>query len=325
MSLRWGVLGPGGIAHKMTADLLEAGLNVRAVGSRSLAKSQEFAAQYAIPIAYGSYEELVADPQVDIVYIATPHAFHHANAMLALGAGKHVLVEKAFTLNAAQAQEVAALANERGLLALEAMWTRFLPHMVQVRQTIADGGIGQVKAVIADHSQKLSDDPNHRLNAPELGGGALLDLGVYPVSLAHDILGKPATITAAGQLKDTGVDAHVGMTFTYAGGATASLFTASDASGANTATILGTEGRIEIGHYWFTNAPVRIYNAAGEMVREFQAVVPGRGMQYQAFEAERLISQGNTDSQILPVAESVEIMAVMDEVRRQLGVRYPGE
>ena len=196
--LRWGILGTGFIAGLQTQDLQEHGFTVQAVGSRSLESASAFAEQYGVATAHGSYESLVADPSVDVVYIATPHPFHHGNALLALNAGKHVLVEKAFTMNAREAQEVFDLAAAKGLVALEAMWSRFLPHMIRLREIIANGTIGEVRKVIASHNQNLPKDPAHRLNDPALGGGALLDLGVYPVSFAIDILGSPETIRASG-------------------------------------------------------------------------------------------------------------------------------
>src|SRR6478735_6619452 len=208
-SLRWGILGPGGIARAFTSDLRTAGLDVVAVGSRRLESAEAFAADFGIPRAHGSYEELVADPDVDIVYIATPHPMHAANALLALEAGKHVLVEKPFTLTAAEAETVRDAAVERGLLAMEAMWTRYLPHMIRIREIVASGALGEIRALSADHTQRISSDPAHRLNALELGGGALLDLGVYPVSFAWDILGEPLTVAASARQGETGADTEI--------------------------------------------------------------------------------------------------------------------
>src|SRR6478609_15127 len=180
--LRWGILATGGIAHAFARDLRTAGMALTAVGSRRPEAAEAFAAEFAVDHSHGSYEALVADPDVDIVYISTPHPLHADNAVLALEAGKHVLVEKPFTLNAAEASRVRDVAAEKGLLAMEAMWTRYLPHMVRIRELLAEGALGDVRAVTADHTQSISTDPTHRLNALELGGGALLDLGIYPVS-----------------------------------------------------------------------------------------------------------------------------------------------
>ncbi len=189
--IRWGILATGWIAQTFTKDLVLTGRDVRAVGSRTLESAQAFADEFGIPNAYGSYEELAADPDVDIVYVSTPHAFHAENAILLLNAGKHVLVEKPFTLNAAQAREIVDLAASKGLLVLEAMWTRFLPHIVRIREIIAAGTLGELRQFDADHRQKAPTDPQHRMNALELGGGALLDLGIYPISFAAHLFGTP--------------------------------------------------------------------------------------------------------------------------------------
>jgi predicted dehydrogenase len=322
--IRWGILATGWIADLFTKDLILAGHKVTAVGSRSQASADRFAASHGIAVAHGSYEALVADPQVDIIYIATPHPQHAAAAKLALNAGKHVLVEKAFTLNAPEAAGIVELAQEKGLVILEAMWTRFLPHMVRLRQVIADGTIGAVRSVTADHRQSLPDDPAHRLNALELGGGALLDLGIYPISFAWDILGAPQTISAQASFHVTGADRQVATIFGYASGAIATTLSSSDSAGPNRAAIVGTKGRIEIDRTWYCPTGFRVYDNDNQVIETYDSAVSGRGMQFQAAEAERLIAGGLT-SQIMPPAQSVAIMATLDEVRRQIGLRYPGE
>lgn len=324
-SVRWGILATGGIARLFTRDLVSHGFRVTAVGSRSLAGARAFADEFGIPAAYGSYDELCAAPDVDVVYVATPHAFHAADAARALHQGKHVLVEKAFTLDAGQAQELVELARSRGLLVLEAMWTRFLPHMAFVREVVDAGRIGAVRWLHADHTQRLPSDPAHRLNDPALGGGALLDLGVYPLSFAHDLLGAPTEVLARGTLRDTGVDASVATLLRHAGGAVSTSYSASDARGANTAVVLGSEGRIEIAPVWYTPAPVRVYDAGGSLLDEFDQPVSGRGMQYQAAEVERLLDDGATASAVMSPEDSVAVMATMDRIRALIGVRYPGE
>ncbi len=323
--LRWGILATGGIAHAFTSDLRTAGLTVSAVGSRRPDASRAFADQFAIPHAHGSYEELVADPDVDIVYIATPHPMHADNAVLALEAGKHVLIEKPFTLTGPEAERVREVARAQGLLAMEAMWTRYLPHMVRIREIIAAGTLGEIRTVFADHTQRISSDPSHRLNALELGGGSLLDLGIYPVSFACDVLGKPETVTARGRLGDTGADAEVATIFTHAGGAVSTSISTSRAVGPNTAHVLGTDARIDIDRVWYTPTSFRVVAHDGEVLEEYHSEVQGRGMQYQAIAAERLLAEGKTDSDLLALDESVAIMHVLDELRAQVGVRYPGE
>jgi predicted dehydrogenase len=262
---------------------------------------------------------------VDIVYVSTPHPLHADNAILALEAGKHVLVEKPFTLNAAEAARVRDVAARRSLLAMEAMWTRYLPHMVRVRELVADGGLGDIRAVLADHTQRISSDPGHRLNALELGGGALLDLGIYPVSFAWDILGEPTTVAASATLGDTGVDSEVATIFTHASGAVSTSLSASHAAGPNTAHVIGTEARIDIDAVWYTPTTFRVVRPDGSIAEEYVSRIEGRGMQYQAMAAERYVAEGRTDSDILPIDETVAIMGTLDAVRTIIGVRYPGE
>jgi predicted dehydrogenase len=325
VTLRWGILGTGGIARQFTRDLLFTGHPVAAVGSRTRENAERFAALFEIGAAHGSYESLVADPSVDIVYVATPHPWHYPNATLALNAGKHVLVEKPFTLNAAQARRLVALAADRRLLVLEAMWTRWLPHMVRLREILAAGTIGEIRSMSADHTQLLPSDPGHRLNALELGGGALLDLGVYPVSFASELFGAPQSIQATATFKDTGADAQVATMFGYAGGQIATTYSASTTRGPNVAAVLGTDGRIEIDSVWYTATGLRVYDGAGTLIQDVRPAVEGRGMQFQAAEAERLVSEGRIASDVLPPAEIVAIMATLDQIREQIGLRYPNE
>ncbi|YCK81300.1 Gfo/Idh/MocA family oxidoreductase [Arthrobacter sp. D3-18] len=324
-TIRWGILGTGFIAGLQTQDLKENGFTVQAVGSRSLDSSKAFAEKYGVTAAHGSYEDLVADPLVDVVYIATPHPFHHANALLALNAGKHVLVEKAFTMNAREAQDIVDLAESKGLVALEAMWTRFLPHMIRVRELIAAGAIGDVRKVVATHNQSLPKDPAHRLNDPALGGGALLDLGIYPISFAFDTLGTPASIKASASMSATGVDRQTAAIFEYADGAQAIVDCELDAASANRAMVIGTEGWIDIEHTWYNPVPFTVFGVDGTVVERYDQPVNSRGMQYQAAELERLIRTGETAGTVLPPGESVAIMAAMDEIRQQIGLRYESD
>lgn len=324
-ALRWGILGTGLIAHLQVTDLLANGFTVTAVGSRSQASADAFAHEFGIQTAHSSYESLVADPDVDIIYVATPHVFHAENALLALHAGKHVLIEKAFTMTAAQARAVVDTAASLGLVVLEAMWTRFLPQMVRIREIIAAGTIGDVRTLTADHNQDLPKDPKHRINNPDLGGGALLDLGIYPVSLAFDIFGVPSTIYAAAAKTATGVDRQTAIVFTYSDGQQAVLQTALDTKGPNVAAILGTKGRIEIESVWYQGVPFTVYDAENNVIERFDQPVTSRGMQYQAWEIERLITAGLTAGEILPPSQSVQILEAFDEIRQQIGVVYPGE
>jgi predicted dehydrogenase len=323
--VRWGILATGGIAEKFVGDLKLCGHTVAAVGSRSQHAANAFAVKFGIARAHASYEALCADPEVDAIYVATPHPMHAENATLALNHGKHVLVEKAFTVNAREAQAVVDLAANKGLVVLEAMWTRWLPHMVRVREIVRSGLLGEIRSVTADHTQDLPDDPAHRLNALPLGGGALLDLGVYPISFTFDVLGTPKAIHAVGRLKETGADGTVATTFTYDNGAVAQTLSGSDTAGRNIATIHGTKGRVEIDKVWYAPTTFRRYDESKEVVEDYVSTVEGRGMQFQAAELERLVGEGKTAGTILSPTESVAIMAAMDEVRRQIGVKYPTE
>ena len=267
----------------------------------------------------------MADPLVDVVYIATPHPFHHANALLALNAGKHVLVEKSFTMNAREAQDIVDFAESKGLVALEAMWSRFLPHMIRIRAIIEEGTIGEVRKVVASHNQSLPKDPAHRLNDPALGGGALLDLGIYPVSFAFDILGTPETIRASASMTATGVDRQTAAIFEYVGGQQAIVDCELDAASANRALVIGTEGWIDIESTWYNPTPFTVHAMDGSVVERYEQPVNSRGMQYQAAELERLVREGVTAGTILPPRESVAVMAAMDEIRRQIGLSYDAD
>ncbi|MCJ0699811.1 Gfo/Idh/MocA family oxidoreductase [Frigoribacterium faeni] len=326
MTIRWGILGAGGIAQAFTSDLLGAGLAVSAVGSRDQAKADEFAGRFGIDHAHGSYEDLVADPTVDAVYVATPHVFHAEQALLAIAAGKHVLVEKAFTVNAAEAQTVLDAASAAGVVAMEAMWTRYLPQSARLRAIVRSGTIGEVRLLTAVHLQSLPTDPRHRLNDPALGGGALLDLGVYPVSFAHDLLGAPTDIATVGVLSDQGVDARHSVTLGYASGASAQLYSALDSTGHNVAVVHGTAGRVEIDATWYTPVGFTVYDSDDAVIERFDSDVGSlRGMHHQAIELDRVVSAGETESPLLTAEGIVDVMRTMDEMRKQIGVRYPGE
>ena len=324
-SLRWGILGTGGIAASQTSDLNDNGFTVTAVGSRTQQSADAFAAKWGIATAHPSYEALVDDPNVDAIYVSTPHPFHYENALLALNAGKHVLVEKPFVMNAAQAREVVELAEEKNLVVLEAMWTRYLPHMVRIRALLKAGALGELRTLISDHSQNLPKDPKHRINDPALGGGALLDLGIYPVSFSFDVFGAPTAINASGTKTATGVDAQTTMIFEYEGNQRAVMVTALDARGPNTTTITGTEGRIEIDAVWYNPTSFRHIDKENNIVEAYESEgVIGRGMQYQAWELERLVANGEIANDVLSPAESVQIMEALDEVRHLIGLRYDG-
>ncbi len=310
--LRWGIMGTGGIAGAFAEDLKLTGSGVvAAVGSRTAESAGAFAGQRGIPTRHGSYEALANDPDVDIVYVATPHPLHHANARLALEAGKPVLVEKPFTMNAEEARDLVALARERDLFLMEAMWTRFLPHIRHVRELLPR--LGDVVTVTADHGQWFAEDPAFRLFAPGLGGGALLDLGIYPVSFASMVLGAPERVAAMVTPAFTGVDAQTSMLFGYASGAQAVLSCTLSAVSPTTASIVGTDARIEIEGPFYAPASFTLIPREGERSR-FEYLDEGRGLRHQADEVARLLAAGETESALMPLDETVAIMTTMDRV-----------
>ncbi|TAJ50200.1 MAG: Gfo/Idh/MocA family oxidoreductase [Herbiconiux sp.] len=324
-SIRWGILGTGGIAEQFVTDLGAAGLEVAAVGSRSQESADRFAARFGIGAAHASYEALVADPGVDAIYVATPHPFHAENTLLAVAAGKHVLVEKPFTLNGDEAQQIADAARAADVVVLEAMWTRFLPHMVRLREIVAEGVLGDIRTIIAEHDQKLPSDPAHRINDPALGGGGLLDLAIYPVSFAIDLLGLPTQILAHATFSDTGVDRQTALIFAHEGGRQSLSHSAIDAAGTVRASVVGTLARVEFDAGWYEATGFTVLAPDGTVLERVAPPVASRGMQYQALELERLVRAGERESPLLPLDESVAIMRVLDEVRAQIGLRYPGE
>lgn len=323
--IRWGILATGWIARTMTQDLVDHGHTVTAVGSRTLERAEEFARDFSIPNVYGSYEALVADPEVDVIYVATPHSEHEAHALLAINAGKHVLVEKAFTRNESEARRVLEAANERGVVVLEAMWTRFLPHMAHLRELLSRGAIGRIRHVHSTFPQLIEQGDEGRLRNPHLAGGALLDLGVYPIAFLHDVIGAPESIHAHAVLTTTGVDESVATVSTHADGVLATTYSSQDVGDSVDTLILGDTGRIEIGPWWFCPSTVTVRDSDGNVVEVYDERPTGRGMQFQAAEIERLIREGETESPLMTHADTLAVMQTLDEIRAQIGVRFPGE
>ncbi len=315
--LRWGLIGTGWIADVFASDMAftDSG-RVVAVGSRRPETADAFADRFEIPNRHASYEALVSDSEVDVVYVATPHPLHHPNTLLALGAGKPVLVEKPFTMDAAEARELVAVARAERLFLMEAMWTRFLPHIERIRRLLSEGALGGIVTVSADHGQWFAKDPEFRLFAPELGGGALLDLGVYPVSFASMVLGAPDRIVSLIEPAFTGVDGQTSMLFGYASGAEAVLNCTSLAKSPTRAAIVGTEARIEIEGDFYTPGAFTLVTRAGEQSR-FDEPYEGRGLWYQAEEVARCLRVGLLESPSMPLDESISIMETMDAVLAQ--------
>jgi predicted dehydrogenase len=323
-NFNWGILGPGGIAKAFATDLqLLNGHAVAAVGSRTLKNAQEFAQTFG-GTAYGSYEELVADPTVDAIYVATPHPGHKDSVIKALNAGKPVLCEKPFAVNAKEAQEMVDAAQKNNVALMEAMWARFLPHYAQVREIIASGVLGKIVSVHADHGQRLADQNIARLVEPSLAGGALLDLGIYPVSFAHMILGNPTKITASSVLTDKGVDGQTSMIFDYADGAQAILNTTMIEQTPCRAVVAGVNGWLEIDRTFYNPTSMRVTLIDGS-VTQYPNTYTGHGLREEAEAFKTLVLSGQTQSELLSWKDTVDIMQTLDAVRSHIGLRYPFE
>jgi len=323
-TFNWGILGPGGIARAFARDLQSlAGHSVAAVGSRTLSNAQEFVSTIGGK-AYGSYEELVADESVDAIYVATPHPAHKENVVLALNAGKPVLCEKPFAVNAQEAQEMVAAAVANNVALMEAMWSRFLPHYALVREIVASGILGKILTVHADHGQRLADQNIPRLVDPLLAGGALLDLGIYPVSFAHMILSNPTKITASGVLTDRGVDGQTSMIFDYSSGAQAVLNTTMLEQTPCRAVVAGVNGWLEIDRVFYSPTSMRVTLFDGT-VKQYPNTYVGHGIREQAEEFKQLVLSGKQQNELLNWKDTVDIMKTLDTVRSQIGLRYPFE
>jgi predicted dehydrogenase len=324
-ALRWGILSTGRIAAAFADSLRGApGAQIVAVGSRGADSAAEFAARYEIPRAHASYEALAADPDVQAVYIGTPHPLHAENALLCLQAGKHVLLEKPFTLNSIEAERIVAEARARRLFLMEAMWTRFLPAPSHARQLVRDGAIGEPWFVSADLGFRAAYDPQGRLFNPALGGGALLDIGCYVVSLASWFFGAPDQTACAAKMALTGVDESAVIQLGYPGGQLAALAVSIGVRTPADAVISGTEGMLRIHSRFHHPTKLTLTPAEGDE-RVLTMPYERGGLQYQALEVARCVAEGQTESATMPLDESVQIMRTLDALRAEIGLRYPGE
>ncbi len=322
-NFRWGILGTGAIARSFAKDLtFTSGHEVGAVGSRTLDKALDFSKVHG-GAAYGSYEELVAS-DVDAIYVATPHPMHEPNTLLALNSGKAVLCEKPFAVNAAQSARMIALAKQKNLLLVEAMWSRFLPHYRVIRQLLAAGELGEIISISADHGQFLPIDRHYKIHDLDFAGGSLLDLGVYPISLAHFILGKPSEIQVTAELTDTGVDGHCSIFFDYPNGAVANLSSTILVETPCVAEIIGSKARIEIDSTFYAPSRMRLIKTNGEVI-EYPRDYDGRGLREQAIEFCKLYRTGAKESDLITHRDSQEVMEIMDQIRSEIGVKYPFE
>jgi predicted dehydrogenase len=324
-AVRWGILGTGKIARAFAQSLKQVPDAVLAgVASRSRDKAESFAAGFGAGAAYGSYEALVASPDIDLVYIGTPHPQHAANALMALRAGKGVLCEKAFTMNRREAEEVVALARTQQLFLMEAMWTRFLPALAEVKRIIAAGEIGEVSLVTADFGFAASFGPEHRVFNPELGGGALLDLGIYPLSIAASLLGPVVEVKAQAQMGATGVDVQTGFTMEHAGGAMSICSCSLLARTPCELTVSGTRGHVRMNTRFHHARTVTVVLEDGS-TRTIDTPYLGNGYAHEVIEAQRCFREGLIESPGMPHDETLALMGVMDEIRRQIGLRYEAD
>ena len=322
--LRWGFLGTGWVAERF-AGALRTGTRqlVYAVGSRSLATAREFGARHGAQAAYGSYEEVVADPHVDVVYVATPHNHHHGHARLALEAGTHVLVEKPMGLSASEVRDLAALAQERGLFGMEALWTLFLPKFDVVRQVLEHGWLGDVQAVLADMGEHFEAD--HRIWRADLAGGPLMDLGTYPLTLATWVLGRTEQVCATGSFNTEGLNTQAAVALRTEAGQLAALHVTQLGNTPTTATVQGSEATLEIDGLFYQPGPFTLRGVDGTVLRWHEERVSHHGgLHFQAAEVARRIAAGETESPLRPLTDTISYLEVMDEVRRQLAITYLG-
>jgi len=322
--IRWGILATGRIAHKMAHDLKTIpDAQIVAIGSRSRKNAAEFAAEHNIPHLYGSYAAAARDPDVDVVYVATPNDLHAENVRICLEAGKAVLCEKPFTLNARQAQPLIDLAQSKGVFLMEAMWSRFIPAHRKLHELAWTGALGEIRMVQADFGFRAEFDPLDRLFNPERGGGALLDLGVYPIALAVRLLGIPDRVTGFAQLTATGVDEQSGILLGFPSGAIATLTCASRTQTFNEARIYGTKGRARLHEpFWKADELTTVIDS-----QEQHYALPREewGYQHQIEEVHRCIRAGEVQSPGMPHSDTLTVLRIMDELRKQWGVRFPGD
>jgi predicted dehydrogenase len=323
--IRWGILGTGNIAHQFARGLPFADdAELVAVGSRSQETADAFGDEFDIPRRHPSYEALAADAGVEAVYVSTPHSLHRDNSILLLEQGKAVLCEKPFTINAGEARAVVDVARQRDVFLMEAMWTRYVPAVVRARELIAEGDIGDVRMVQADFGFRAGVNPEGRLFNPALGGGALLDVGIYVLSMASMVLGPhPEQVQSATTLGETGVDEQSGILLRYAGGELALLSCAVRTSTAVEARVIGTDGSILLHSPFFKCGALTVRRGGDEELIELP--LEGNGYNYEAIEVGRCLRDGLKESSAMTLDETVALMELMDRIRAQWGLVYPME
>ncbi len=322
-TINWGILGPGLIARAFAQGLKSVlGAKIVAVGSHSEERSRKFACEFGIERAYSSYEELVNDPLVDVIYIATPHPFHKENALLCLKAGKAVLCEKPFALNARDAQEVVDFARQKKLFLMEAMWIRFIPTVIKLREWVSEGKIGEIRRIDADYGYRAEYNPENRLFNLALGGGALLDVGIYPVSFVSMLMGTdPTCVESMAHVGETGTDEQFVALLQYNGGAIAAVSAATRTDTTRGARIFGTTGSITLPVF---NNPLNVtLEIPGKGVCVYQPDMAGNGFNYEAQEVMRCIINGRTESDVMPLVDTVAILKILDNIRKPWNLHYP--
>ncbi len=323
--IRWGILSTGAIAKTFARGLASAeGAELVAVGSRTQAAADAFGDEFKVPHRHASYEALASDPDVDVIYVATPHNLHKENTILCLESGKAVLCEKPFAINAQEARAMVETARRKGIFLMDAMWTRYIPAIGRVRELLQEGVIGEVRMVCADFGFRAGWNEEGRLLNPAYGGGGLLDVGVYTVSLASMVLGTPDRITGLAHIGKTGVDEQAAMVLGYSEGRLAVLYTGVRTNTPQEAYILGTDGRIHIHAPWWkpTHITLTVY---GKEAQELEIPFKGNGYNYEAEEVMRCLNEGLLESPLMPLDETITIMETMDSIRAQWGLRYPME
>jgi predicted dehydrogenase len=323
--INWGIIGAGWIAEKFAQGVsVVDDAKVKAVASRDLERARKFARAHGIDVAYGSYEELARDPNVDVVYVATPHPFHCENTLMCLDQGKPVLCEKPLAMNETEVLRMIARAREKNLFLMEALWTRFLPSLAKVQEIIAAGELGEVRHIKSDFGVMREFDPEHRVFSKALGGGSLLDIGIYPLFLTLLLWGEPDSISAVADIGSTTVDESLALTLKYSDGRIAVLFSSFRVDSTVETHICGTKGRLKLNRWWFCPSTLELSKGDGApLVIDPHAV--GNGYNYEAEEVGRCLRAGARESSMLPLAFSVRLMRLMDGIRKQIGLAYDAD
>ena len=324
-TIRWGILGCGLIANKFAEALQKTPYaSCAAAAARDAARAADFAEQWNFKRSYGSYRELVEDPEVDIIYIATPHSYHYAHTLLCLEAGKHVLCEKPFTINRPQLVKLIHIAREKKLFLMEALWTKFLPGILKVKSLISEGAIGDIITMDVDFGMNFPYDPEHRIYNPLLGGGALLDIGIYPLFLMLDLFGKPGELIAHSNLNNNNIDLTTSLITLSESGTVCHVYSTIQSNTPVKARINGSKGYIEFGNWWFTPVDI-LLQVDEEDVKKLSFPPLVNGYEYEAIEAVKCLNEGRRESPEMPLEFSLLLMEMMDKIRGITGITYPHE